>query len=441
MGLTGRSTGAEAIDNGLIIKKQSESDKIIALAGNPNVGKSTLFNELTGMNQHTGNWPGKTVANAQGCCSYNGVNYIFVDIPGSYSLFPHSAEEEVAGDFICSGIPDAVAVVCSASCLQRNMNLVMQIAGVTENIIICLNLMDEAEKKGISVDYRLLEERLGIPVVPMCARNGVGKDEFLKELEKLVKNGAKIKYHIKYNPEIEKAAELNGKKGFNALRELDGFDEENDGVKYLLSQGIDAVKYRDMTACATIEAADELCRDIIDKRDSKSDKRDRRLDRLFTSRKTGFLIMGMLLISVFWITIVGANIPSNMLNGLFTDIEVRLLAFFEKTEITPWIYEMLILGMYRVVAWVVSVMLPPMAIFFPLFTILEDSGYLPRVAFNLDKCFRKCRTCGKQALTMCQRNKNSLGNSEAKFSTYRLIFFDKCNCKADRYRTCCDGLV
>ncbi|MFR8530856.1 MAG: FeoB small GTPase domain-containing protein, partial [Anaeromassilibacillus sp.] len=171
MGLTSRSTGIKAVDMGLVIKRQSGEDRVIALAGNPNVGKSTVFNELTGMNQHTGNWPGKTVTNAQGTCTYRGRPFILVDIPGCYSLMAHSAEEEVARDFLCFGHPDAVVVVCDATCLERNMNLVLQALEITNRVVVCVNLMDEAERKGIRLDLERMSERLGVPVVPAAARS------------------------------------------------------------------------------------------------------------------------------------------------------------------------------------------------------------------------------------------------------------------------------
>ena len=170
MGLTKNSTGFKAANTDLIVKKTALEDRIIALAGNPNVGKSTVFNSLTGLNQHTGNWPGKTVASARGVCRYNGRNYVLVDIPGTYSLMPHSAEEEVARDFICFGRPDAVIVVCDATCLERNLNLVLQTIEITQNVVVCVNLMDEAKRKKIHIDLETLSKRLGVPVIGTVAR-------------------------------------------------------------------------------------------------------------------------------------------------------------------------------------------------------------------------------------------------------------------------------
>lgn len=401
MGLTNTSTGLYAKDEGLVIKKRSENDKIIALAGNPNVGKSTLFNALTGMKQHTGNWPGKTVANAQGWREHNGRGYVFVDIPGSYSLLAHSAEEEVAGEFICSGVPDAVAVVCGASCLERNLNLVLQISEVTDNLIVCVNLMDEAQRKGIDINCTALSEKLGVPVIPMNARDGVGIDKFLDELEKLAQRGGKVKYSVDYGQTIMHAAALTGEKGRNALKIIEDYDLSSPAVKYLAEMGIDKTAAEDSIAKAVAAASAELAKDVVTLKSSDANAHDRKLDKIFTSKLTGLPVMALMLAIVFWITITGANVPSQMLNDLLFGFEDNILTVLRATPIPAPIVDMLVFGMYRVLAWVISVMLPPMAIFFPMFTILEDSGYLPRVAFNLDKCFKKCRACGKQALTMC----------------------------------------
>ena len=388
------------MQNDFIVKKHNADDKIIALAGNPNVGKSTLFNALTGLRQHTGNWPGKTVSNARGVREYRGREYIFVDVPGSYSLRAASEEERTAAEFICSGIPDAVAVVCGASCLERNLNLVLQICEVTENVIVCVNLMDEAKQKGIEIDCNRLSEKLGIPVVPMTARNGEGIDNFLEQLETLVRRGGHLKVHVKYPEIIEKAVSLSGEKGYKALEILEEYDENNEGVKYLVENAVNKEKLNDIITKAVADTAQEIVKGVV-KSDSDNDKRDRRLDRIFTGKFMSFPIMAALLAIVFWITIEGANVPSQLLNSLLFGFEDNVFDMLIALHLPVQLVNMLVYGMYRVLAWVVSVMLPPMAIFFPLFTILEDSGYLPRVAFNMDKCFKKCHACGKQALTMC----------------------------------------
>lgn len=342
------------------------ADRTIALAGNPNVGKSTVFNALTGMNQHTGNWPGKTVAVAWGRYTYHGREYRLVDLPGTYSLAPHSTEEELAGDFVCSEEADAVVVVCDASCLERNLILVLQTLACTKRVVMCVNLMDEARKRQIRLNLRLLENRLQIPVVATSARSGEGLTELMERIETLPEY---LRTHVPYDPGVERTR----------LRSEQG----EELAEHLVNQ------------------AEELCRDVITVESMAYRERERRLDRILTSRLTGIPIMLLLLCGIFWLTITGANYPSELLGKILFAFQDQLVKFAVWIHAPGWLYEPLIFGVYRVLAWVVSVMLPPMAIFFPLFTLLEDFGYLPRVAFNLDHCFKKACACGKQALTMC----------------------------------------
>ncbi len=435
MGLTNDSTGIKAVDSGLIIKKLTHDDKVIAVAGNPNVGKSTVFNNLTGLNQHTGNWPGKTVTNAQGYCRYGDTNYVLVDIPGTYSLMAHSAEEEVARNFICFGDPDAVIVVCDATCLERNLNLVLQTIEITDKVVVCINLMDEAKKKNIRIDFDILSKKLGVPVVGTIAREKNSLDELMQSVNDLVynidnKNPIKINYIKPIEDAVDSVESVIKQKLYTkinsrwlslklldyddtlitALNEYLGYDilEDNDikevlanAEKLLNDNGITKESVRDKIVSCLVLTAEEICSDTVHFNKSNYNDKDRKIDRILTSKWTGFPIMIALLIGVFWITITGANIPSQMLaDGLFW-IEDRLTDAFYYFGAPDWLHGMLVLGVYRVLAWVVSVMLPPMAIFFPLFTLLEDLGYLPRVAFNLDKYFKKCSACGKQALTMC----------------------------------------
>ena len=434
MGLTSESTGRGAVDHGLVIEKQHPQDRIIALAGNPNVGKSTVFNELTGLHQHTGNWPGKTVTNAQGYCEAHGKGYVLVDLPGCYSLMAHSAEEEVARDFICFGKSDAVIVVCDATCLERNLNLVLQTLEITRNVVVCVNLLDEAKKKKIHVDLRKLSQDLGVPVVGTAARSGKGLDELMQSVEQVIQRDKQDNEPVtRYDAPIEQAianlipeveALFPGQIDvrFLSLKLLDiddsmrqplieylGFDPfENERLagavarekRQLAAEGVSELELKDRVVSAIVKRAEDACKRAVSFANLKYMESDRKLDRLFTSKKTGFPIMFLLLALIFWITIVGANVPSQMLSdGLFY-IEDQLYCLLDWMHFPVWLNEMLTFGVYRVLAWVVSVMLPPMAIFFPLFTLLEDSGYLPRVAFNLDKGFQKCHACGKQALTM-----------------------------------------
>jgi ferrous iron transport protein B len=435
MGLTKNSTRFKAANTDLIVKKTALEDRIIALAGNPNVGKSTVFNSLTGLNQHTGNWPGKTVASARGVCRYNGRNYVLVDIPGTYSLMPHSAEEEVARDFICFGRPDAVIVVCDATCLERNLNLVLQTIEITPNVVVCVNLMDEAKRKKIHIDLDTLSKRLGVPVIGTVARKKRSLDRLLHAVETVFeKNAGCQPVRVDYGSQIEQAVEeltplLIHKFGSTinprwlALRLLDEdktlaaplkdflktdiycdklITEKLNSVRLKLEQdGISRESLRDRIVKVLILTAEEICRGVVSYDKKTYNSGDRRIDRLLTSRRAGIPIMVLMLLVVFWITITGANYPSGVLAGILFWVQDRLSDVFMLFNLPDWLHGALVLGVYRVLAWVVSVMLPPMAIFFPLFTLLEDLGYLPRVAFNLDKYFKKCCACGKQALTMC----------------------------------------
>ena len=435
MGLTTESTGIKAVDSGLIIKKTTPDDKVIAVAGNPNVGKSTVFNSLTGLNQHTGNWPGKTVTNAQGYCHYGNTTYVLVDIPGTYSLMAHSAEEEVARDFICFGDPDAVIVVCDATCLERNLNLVLQTLEITDKVVVCVNLMDEAKKKNIRIDLDGLSAKLGVPVVGTIARKKKSLDKLMQAVSDLLndkKTGSAIR--TEYTAPVEEAIrivepvikqKINAKINsrwlslklldhdetlIKALNEYLGYDilaDEDvrnilaEAERLLASRNITEDILRDTTVACVVLTAEDICSDTVHFDKLTYNAKDRKIDRILTNKWTGFPIMIALLLVVFWLTITGANVPSRLLSdGLFW-VQDRLTEMFQYFGAPDWLHGMLILGVYRVLAWVVSVMLPPMAIFFPLFTLLEDLGYLPRIAFNLDKYFKKCCACGKQALTMC----------------------------------------
>ena len=435
MGLTGSSVGINAVDFVLEIQKQSVNDRVIALAGNPNVGKSTIFNNLTGLHQHTGNWPGKTVTNAQGYCKSKKHSYVMVDIPGTYSLMAHSAEEEVARNFICFGKPDAVVVVCDATCLERNMNLVLQTMEISQKVIVCVNLLDEAKRKNININLKELSNRLGVPVIGTVARSKKSISELLKAVDGMIDNKNQSSFFkVRYHPLIEEAISviepaISKKIGdkinsrWLSLRLLDSDDSllydiadflgedimsdraVADAVKsaeeLLAKQGISKEKLRDMIASGTVLSAEEICLDAVTFDKAGYNAVDRKIDKFLTGRLTGYPVMILLLAIVFWITISGANVISDALSKALFYVQDRLTDLFVYLHAPDWLHGVVVLGIYRVLAWVVSVMLPPMAIFFPLFTLLEDSGYLPRIAYNLDKPFKKCSACGKQALTMC----------------------------------------
>lgn len=437
MGLTFQSTGKNTATQ----RADGFHGKVIALAGNPNVGKSTVFNSLTGMHQHTGNWPGKTVATAFGEFEWGGETYTLADIPGTYSFMPHSAEEEVARDFICFGNPDAVVVVCDGGALERNLSLVLQAAEITDRLVVCVNLMDEAERNGITVDAEKMSAILGVPVIKTAAGKGRGMKELAAAIAEMCKGCApkpcRIRYTDAINSALEKLepivrksliqAELQKKisarwitlrmleSDVDALEKVKGeygFDPYEDVLvkstadaqrKILLEKGFDDDKISSNIVACQIISAESIYDDCVTfcGGEESQNSLDRKLDRLFAGKKTGAFFMILLMAAVFWLTITGANYPSEWLSALFGRGEVYLRDLFNAVNAPRWLSGLLLDGVYCVLTWIISVMLPPMAIFFPIFTLLEDSGYLPRVAFNLDDKFRRCNACGKQALTTC----------------------------------------
>ena len=425
----------------------------VALAGNPNVGKSTIFNSLTGMHQHTGNWTGKTVANASGKSIIKDKEFTFVDIPGTYSIMSNSEEEEIARDYICFGNPDVTVIVVDSTCIERNLNLVFQIMEITDNIIVCVNLLDEAKKKKIKINLKKLEQLLGVPVVGTTARDKRTLEKLKDIIYKvctgeIIPSPNEVQYSKKIEENInlleEKLSEVyeqnteteysstttvieNGKisrklykwislklidgeeKILNSIKKHLSIDFENENIKnclsevkqQLLNDDITTNNFKDKVVADIMKKAEDVSKEVCTFENKDYSARDRKIDKILTSKKFGIPIMILFLGLIFWITIVGANYPSQALFSLFNWIQEKLVIFAEYVHLPEWFSNMLINGVYQTLTWIIAVMLPPMAIFFPLFTILEDLGYLPRIAFNMDGFFKKACCSGKQMITMC----------------------------------------
>ncbi len=449
----------------------SDWDYVVALAGNPNTGKSTVFNALTGLRQHTGNWPGKTVTRAEGGFEYGGDRYKLVDLPGTYSLLSSSLDEEAARDFILFGRPDVTVIVVDATRLERNLNLALQVLEITERAVVCVNLMDEARRKGLTVDARRLARDLGVPVVTTAARSGEGLEELnravaevatgsrrcrprrvggrspvLSEAARRLSGAIQDAFPALPNPQWVALRLLDGDRTLTAAVESGSLAEladpagmpkdidqaaprtvaEPEAIRAAIAElasprmaagpaaraavlelagqlrwGVGPNFHQALTEAVYAEAGRLADRAVSLDGERRRFDFDATLDRLVTSRVFGFPLMLLMLTVVFWLTIAGANVPSSMLASLLIDTLHPLLKEVASAfGLVWWLDGLLIDGVYLATAWVVAVMLPPMAIFFPLFTLLEDFGYLPRVAFNLDRMFHRVGAHGKQALTM-----------------------------------------
>lgn len=354
----------------LFKNKNSASDFNITLVGNPNVGKSTVFNMLTGLHQHTGNWPGKTVQYASGAFNYKGKNYFITDLPGTYSFTPASEDERIAGEYIKEHTDNCTVIVCDATALERSLILALQTMEICKKTIICVNLMDEAMRKGIALNLNLLQNRLGVPVVGTSINDKKSKYKLLEAIEKISEN----------------------------KKEQEKSELKKDTFYY-------------------VEKAEEICHGVVTLISYDPYQKDRKIDSVLLGKYTALPCMLIMLAVLFYITLSLSSYPSEFLSDLFDKglLFLRESRFFN--ALPPTLSQLIIDGMLTVLAWVIAVMLPPMAIFFPLFSLLEDLGYLPRAAFLLDNSFKKCGTCGKQALTMCM----GLGCNCAGISGCRII--------------------
>lgn len=422
MGLTINSVGNSLLKT----VRKFNNENVIALIGNPNVGKSTIFNFLTGLKQHTGNWTGKTVSSAEGTYIYKDKTYTLIDLPGTYSLNSMSKEEEVSRDFIYFEDYNLTVVVLDATMLERNLNLAFQIIETNKNVILCVNLMDEAIKHGIKINLKKLEEILNVPVIGICANNKEDLNK-LKELisHNLDKNNNKNDFSYSKIPEdvirkltltLNKYSNKHNNR-FYAIKLLENNNNLNTKIYEYLKLNTDSKdeinkvilycnKYLKDNNISDFK--DTICHEIIDKNrkilkyvSNKKSLSVSKKDKILTSKTFGIPIMLLFLGLILWLTIFGANYPSKLLSLLFNKINGYLLSFLKLIKMPNVIIDLLINGIYKTLTSVVSVMLPPMAIFFPLFTLLEDCGFLPRIAFNLDKLFSKAKCHGKQALCMC----------------------------------------
>ena len=424
MGLNKTSTGKNIIKNNA---KPNQEDYVIALVGNPNVGKSTIFNALTGLNQHTGNWTGKTVESAFGTYTYNEKKYMVVDLPGTYSLFPSSKEEEVTRDFICFEKHDLTVIVVDATMIERNLNLVDQIIETEDNVIVCVNLMDEAKKRNIKINIKELENILKVPVVGTSATNKKSLDKLIETIEKKCYNQNYEHIRINYDNKVEDVInkltktlnryDNNIKNRFFAIKLIENNENFNNKIyEYLNLKNSDILNIKkSIESCLTylknngiedyqsniINAIMKTNLEITNKICKQTDFKVPKIDKFLTSKLFGLPIMVIFLAIILWLTITGSNYPSTLLSNILFKFNDIISNFLISINTPIIIHDVIVNGVLKTLFWVISVMLPPMAIFFPLFTLLEDSGFLPRIAFNLDKFFNKAGCHGKQALSMC----------------------------------------
>jgi len=407
----------------------------VGMAGNPNVGKSAIFNALTGSRQHVGNWPGKTVERAEGVFQHQGREIRLVDLPGTYSLAAQSPEEVIARDYIVSGEPDVVVSVVDATCLERNLNLVLQILELTDKVVVALNLMDEVRRQGWEIDVEALEEALGVPVVPTVATEGEGLPELVEAIAQVAEGrrkthpvsvdyGLTVEGYIQTlqddlshmgieeqsrwvalklledDPEIVAAF----KQGELAVLGLAAPSASPEALQALLGR---AVRLREeIRPDAKVEIirrryvfAHDVMHRVAHRLRPEEESLTERIDRIVTHKVWSWPITLALFLAIFWITINGAEIAGGWLGAFFSWLIPAVRTWLTSVQAPWWATGALVDGFLVGVGTVITVMLPPMVILFTAFALLEDLGLLPRVAFNLDRPMQVLGSQGKQTLT------------------------------------------
>ncbi len=411
----------------------------IALAGNPNVGKSAIFNSLTGMRQHTGNWPGKTVARAEGEFELLGRTIHVVDLPGTYSLAAQSPEEVIARDYILSDEPDVIVDVVDATNLERNLNLTIQILEMTDRVVVALNLVDEAAKTGIETDVDALSKALGVQVVPTVGVSGEGMEDLVRAVASVADRRTETDpVRLDYGRVIERAVVILERMLENigverrtrwlaiklleddpqivgAFRQGDlglccpqllrpGADPSSDSLRpildtsYRLGEGMDPDAKVEIVRRRYI-LADKIVHSVQRRHPKAWSNITEKIDRVITHKIWSWPIMLAMLAAVFWITIQGANYPSDLLEEATDWLVVASRSWLQSIGAPWWVTGALVDGLTMGTGTVIAVMLPPMIIFFTLFSLMEDMGFIPRMAFNMDRVMRLVGSQGKQCLT------------------------------------------
>jgi len=415
----------------------SEQRIVVGMAGNPNVGKSAIFNALTGSRQHVGNWPGKTVERAEGVFQHRDREIRLVDLPGTYSLAAQSPEEVIARDYIVSGEPDVVVSVVDATCLERNLNLVLQILELTDKVVVALNLMDEVRRQGWEIDIETLEGALGVPVVPTVATEGEGLPELVEAIVAVAEGYRKtrpvsVDYGVTVEGYIQTLQDDLGHMGLEneersrwvALKLLEDDPEIVEAFKLgdLAALGLTApsasaevfralqrraVRLREaIRPDAKVEIvrrryvfAHDVVHQVAHRLRPEEESATERIDRIVTHKVWSWPITVAVFLVIFWITINGAEIAGGWLDAFFSWLIPAARTWLMSVQAPWWVTGAFVDGFMVGVATVITVMLPPMVILFTAFALLEDLGLLPRLAFNLDRPMQALGSQGKQTLT------------------------------------------